>query len=108
MYVLYWLRSGFSKWYHWKIYQWKPDNPERFSAANGVIGVICETIGTDGIIGMPASANGGILINTSNLFFILNLFVYILVFLLFAIIMVKAVHISEFINHKFKTQYLNL
>ena len=55
---------------------------------------------------MPAGANGGILINTSNLFyFILNLFVYILVFLLFAIIMVKAVHISEFINHKFKTQY---
>ena len=82
------MRSRFSQWYHWKFYQWYhwyPENPERFSAANGTIGAnvtidgnvgtngtICSPNGTigkpNGTIGKPNGVNSSIMINTSNLF----------------------------------------
>ena len=72
----YGVRSGLSQWYHWKFY---PENPERFSAANGTIGAnvtIGENVGTNGTndnpngtIGKPKCVDSNIMINTSNLFF---------------------------------------
>ena len=65
-------------------------NPERFSAANATIGAngtIGGNVGTNGTVGptngttgKPNGVNGNILINTSNLFYILILYfsVYII------------------------------
>ena len=62
-----------SQWYHWK-----PENPERFSAAKGTIGAnvtIGGNVGTNGTIGSPNGTigkpnvvNSSIMINTHNLF----------------------------------------
>ena len=60
------------------------------------------TIGrSNGIIGRPSGVNGNILMHPTCFFYILNFYVYILVFILFAnIILVKTVLICEI--YKFK------
>ena len=94
-----------------------PENPERFSAANDTIGAnvtIGGNVGTNctigshnGTIGKPNGVNSSIMINTSNLFYILVVYLYISVFLLFLnIVLIITVLFVKFINLKFKTPYL--
>ena len=76
-----------------------------FIGANVTIGGNVRTHGTfgshNGTIGKPKGVNSNIMINTSNLFFILIFHVYISVFILFAnSILIKTVLICE--NFKFK------